>query len=58
MELLFNMPVIKWDHVEDPLDVDKKKVKKSLAKDANQAHNPGTNQIIAREDPNLNQLQL
>lgn len=52
------MPVIKWDHVEDPLDVDKKKVKKSLAKDANQAHNPGINQIIAREDPNLNQLQL
>ena len=52
------MPVIKWDHVEDPLDVDKKKVKKTLAKEANQPHNPGINQINAREDPNLNQFQL
>ena len=29
------MPVIKWDHVEDPLDVDKKKVKKELVNEAN-----------------------
>jgi len=28
------MPVIQWDHLQDPLDVDKKKAKKEYAKEA------------------------
>jgi len=28
------MPVILWEHVQDPLDVDKKKDKKQLVKEA------------------------